>query len=204
MTNFYKTHPLTDTLADGTEVHLVLPIERTGNRPLYTSSQGKPYSHVRVLNKQTGTHEWIYREQVPIMDTTPVNRFNGHRKQRYHKMSHFGNIFLSHAVALAWIGPQPGTSSRQTGGVASAEKGNQERYECHHLNGITLDNRADNLIWLSHKEHRLFDTVQRALRMAGRDLTKMSREEIISITRKYRLVDPAEQMEYEMTHHCEC
>ena len=135
--NFYKTHPLTDTLADGTEVHLVLPIERTGNRPLYTSSQGKPYSHVRVLNKQTGTHEWIYREQVPIMDTTPVNRFNGHRKQRYHKMSHFGNIFLSHAVALAWIGPQPGTSSRQTGGVASAEKGQKPNFSV--INYFDLD-----------------------------------------------------------------
>ena len=137
MTNsdFFKTHPLTDTLADGTEVHLVLPIERTGNRPLYTSSQGKPYSHVRVLNKQTGTHEWIYREQVPIMDTTPVNRFNGHRKQRYHKMSHFGNIYLSHAVALAWIGPQP------------------EGYVVDHLNGVTTDNRAENLEAITPQEN---------------------------------------------------
>jgi len=188
--NFNQTHPLTDTLADGTEVHLVLPIERTGNRPLYVSATGHPYSHVRVRNKEKGTHEWIYREQVPIMDTTPVNRFNGHRKQRYYKMSHFGCIFLAHAVALAWIGPQPVDE-------------NGCNYECHHLNGVTLDNRVENVIWLSRKEHRLFDTVQRALRMAGRDLTKMSREEIISITRKYRLVDPAEQMEYEMTHHME-
>lgn len=188
--NFFKTHPLTDTLADGTEVHLVLPIERTGNRPLYVSATGRPYSHVRVRIKEKGTHEWIYREQVPIMDTTPVNRFNGHRKQRYHKMSHFGNIFLSHAVALAWIGPQPVDE-------------NGRNFECHHLNGVTLDNRVENVIWLSRKEHRLFDTVQRALRMAGRDLTKMSREEIISITRKYRLVDPAKRMEYEMTHHME-
>ena len=162
-------HPLTDTLADGTEVHLVLPLERTGNRPLYTSAPGKPFSHVLVPNKEKGTHEWVYREQVPIMDTTPVNRFNGHRKQRYHKMSHFGNIFLSHAVALAWIGPQP----KDKNGIP---------FECHHLNGITLDNRVENLIWLSRADHRHFDAVQRDLRLSGRDLTKMSRTEIISIT----------------------
>ena len=62
--------------------------------------------------------------------------------------------------------------------------------QCHHLNGYIYDNRPDNLIWLSRKEHLLFDTVQRALRMAGRDLTKMSREKIISITRQYQLVNP--------------
>ena len=184
-------HPLTDTLADGTVVRLVLPLERTGNRPLYTSAPGKPFSHVLVLNKEKGTHEWVYREQVPILDTTPVNRFNGNRKQRYHKMSHFGHIYLAHAVALAWIGPQPIDE-------------NGELFECHHLNGITLDNRADNLIWLSHDDHRLFDTVQRALRMAGRDLTKMSRSEIISLTRHYNVSDPADIMEYELTHHMEC
>ena len=137
-------HPLTDTLADGTVVHLVLPLERTGNRPLYTSAQGKPFSHVLVLNKEKGTHEWVYREQVPILDTSPVNRFNGNRKQRYHKMSNFGHIYLAHAVALAWIGPQPIDE-------------NGKLFECHHLNGITLDNRAANLIWLSRADHRRFD-----------------------------------------------
>ena len=49
----------------------------------------------------------------------------------------------------------PGTSSRQTGGVASAEKG--IKMECHHLNGNICDNRASNLIWLSQTEHRRFD-----------------------------------------------
>lgn len=169
-------HPAEVVLEDGTAVRLVQPIERTGNRPLYVSADGRAFSHIRVRNKKTGEPCWIFRKQVPNFDTTPVNRFNGHRKQRYYKMSNFGNIFLSHAVALAWISPQP-----------VDEKGNN--YECHHLNGIVADNRATNLIWLSRQEHRLFNTVQRALRMAGRDLTKMSREEIISTTHKYTLTN---------------
>ena len=76
--------------------------------------------------------------------------------------------------------------------------------ECHHLNGNKFDNRPDNLIWLDREEHRLFDTVQRALRIAGRDLTQMSREEIIALTRQYRLVNPADRMAYDFTHHMEC
>ena len=89
--------------------------------------------------------------------------------------------------------------------VCAAFHGAPEKgQECHHLNGRIYDNRPDNLIWLSRKEHRLFDTVQRVLRKAGRDLTKMSRNEIISITRQYRIVDPNKQVDYEMMHHMEC
>ena len=124
------------------------------------------------------------------------NFFDGWMKNPMSAMISCNDGFRPFSFYIEVIEEQkPGTSSQQTGGVASAEKGNQERYECHHLNGVTFDNRVENVIWLSRKEHRLFDTVQRALRMAGRDLSKMSREEIISITRKYKLVDPAEQME---------
>ena len=64
-----------------------------------------------------------------------------------------------------------------------------EGQECHHLNGNKFDNRPENLIWLSRKEHRLFDTVQRALRLCERDITRMSRDEIISLTRNYTLTE---------------
>jgi len=70
-------------------------------------------------------------------------------------------------MALAFYGPRPGTSSRQTGGVASAEKGNNKRteYFCHHLIPDKLDYRPANLLcWLTREQHTEADRRQRALR----------------------------------------
>lgn len=33
--------------------------------------------------------------------------------------------------------------------------GYEEGYECHHINRIRNDNRAENLMWLSKEEHKL-------------------------------------------------
>ena len=74
------------------------------------------------------------RINVHATPTTCENckvRNNAKRKQRYLQFKHaLGgdlNILASHAVHLAWIGPIP--------------KG----YVVDHLNGITTDNRAENL-----------------------------------------------------------
>jgi len=97
----------------------------------------------------------------------------------YPRMTNFRGAPYCHLlVAFAWVGP--GTSSRQTGwrsqltfgferqeqrgaslqpDMASAEKG--IKMECHHLNGNISDNRASNLIWLSHEAHRRFDAALR-------------------------------------------
>ena len=93
-------------------------------------------------------------------------------------------ILASHAVNSAWNEPQPVDE-------------NGKKYQCHHLNGITTDNRFTNLIWLSQSEHRLFDKVQKSLRQCGRDLTQMSRTEIISITRQFHVSDPQDLAEKE-------
>lgn len=138
-------HPLRDRLDDGTVVQLVLPLSRTGGHPLYVTEDGAVYSHVLQRDRVTREYGWRYRRLKPSLDTTPGSKFNPNRTQRYLKMrSDYGNILIHIAVALAWVGEQPVDADGK-------------KYECHHLNGITADNRACNLIWLSHDEHREYD-----------------------------------------------
>ena len=88
--------------------------------------------------------------------------------------------------------------------VCSAFHGEaNEGQECHHLDGNIRNNRPENLIWLYPDEHKKYDRIQRCLKMAKRDLTKISRQEFIDMANGLRLVDPDEQMEYELSHHCE-
>ena len=71
--------------------------------------------------------------------------------------------------------------------------------ECHHLDGNIRNNRPENLIWLSRDEHKKYDRIQRCLKMAGRDLSKITRQEFIDMANGLRLVDPAAIMEEEMS-----
>lgn len=153
--NIIQFHPLRDTLPDGTELRLVLPVERTNNKPLYITSDGRPFSHVRVKDKATGDYRFEYHPLKPIFDTSKTNKYNGNRKQKYLKMTRtYGYILIHHAVALAFIGPRPVEWLPPTPKIPSWHL---HAYDCHHLNGITTDNRPSNLIWLSQTEHRRFD-----------------------------------------------
>lgn len=194
-------HPLQDWLPDGTEIRRVPDMKRTGNRPLYTTFDGAPYSHILQRDHVHGGYKSIYRLQVPTVDTCPCNRFNGNREQRYYKMRNHGNIYLHIAVALAWIGEQQ-----------TDEEG--YLYQCHHLNGITSDNRASNLIWLSRTEHKIYDDRQRLLhdllgnlRIYDRsDFDRwhaMSEPDFQAMLAKYYRDPSHDPMEYEMTHHME-
>ena len=119
------SYPARALLEGKTEVRLV-PIEKTG-RPLYASLDGKVFSFVRC----------VFRPLKPVFDTTPNGRYNSGRKQRYLKLSrNFHNILIHHAVLYAWVGPPP------------------EGYECDHLNGITTDNRLENLEWVTPAENQ--------------------------------------------------
>ena len=66
-------------------------------------------------------------------------RYNARRKQRYLKFAHAlgkdQHILVSHAVHLAWVGPIP------------------EGYVVDHLNGVTTDNRAENLEAITPQEN---------------------------------------------------
>ena len=180
-----EIHPKRDVLPDGTEIRLVLPLERTGNRPLYVTASGRAFSHVRAKDKKTGVMRWIYREQALVTLTPGKLSVNANRKQRYYVMPHHGDIYLHIAVCLAWNGPRP------------------EGYECDHLNGIVSDNRASNLQWVTPAENRKRARLLRVLRSIGREPREMSREELLNIFKRYEFEDPAKRMEYEMSHHCE-
>lgn len=147
MKKLANRHPRTDWTADGTELHLVRPLVRTKNRPVYTSKEGVPYLRELRKDKCTGKYVWQYRRLTAGLDTTVNSKFNSGRKQRYLKLSDsYGNILVSHTVCLAWNGPRP------------------EGYECDHINGVTMDNRASNLQWVMPEENRRRARYLRALR----------------------------------------
>ena len=129
-------------------------------------------------------------------------RYNARRKQRYLKYAHAlgkdQNILVSHAVYLAWVGPIP------------------EGYVVDHLNGVTTDNRAENLEAITPKEnvrrvpylHALRKLIPNHWQTFGREdylrFYGMPLAEFKTMLSKFRRTNPQALMEYEMTHHCEC
>jgi hypothetical protein len=159
-------HPKRDKLPDGTEVRLV-PLERTNARPLYVTNDGRPFSHVRG-----------YRPLATIADTSKTNKYNGRRKQKYRKMSNsFHCVLVHHAVALAWIGPQPTYISPRTG--------KETKCVIDHLNGITTDNRVENLEWVTREENDRRARILRAMRAAGLNPRTYSRAELLAVFQNY-------------------
>ena len=153
-------------LEDGTEVRL-LPLEKTGGKALYVSADGRCFSYFRC----------VLRLVKPQADTSKTNRFNAHRKQKYLRMTSYGNILVHIAVAIVWIGPKP-----------------SDEFECDHLNGITTDNRVTNLQWVTPAENRKRAVILRARRMVARqdnDPSKlpenMKPEELLALFNAYNV-----------------
>ena len=132
----YLEHVVLD---DGTELRLV-PIERTG-RPLYITRDGRAYSYVRGTYRQLNGFTHPRRSKK---NNTPKSRV-----QPYMQLYRFNNIFVHHAVLLAWVGPRP------------------EGYECDHLNGNGADNRLENLEWVTPEENRRRAVILRRQRKAA-------------------------------------
>jgi hypothetical protein len=108
----------------------------------------------------------------PTFESCPnsKNQHNARRKQRYLQLKnafgHGKHILVSRAVYTAKSGqPVP------------------EGHQVHHLNGITTDNRPENLVALSKPEHVRYNAIQRSLRVCGR-LDSMTPDEILAETQK--------------------
>ena len=131
----------------------------------------------------------------PVQTTTFPNskdQKDAKRKQRYYQFRHaWGKnkgILTHHAVLLAYVGPRP-----------VDELGRP--YQSHHLNGITSDNRADNLCWVSIADHPRYDHRQKIMmKILGNGYhifdkeTKiawynMSKESLMNLVRQYISAD---------------
>ena len=154
---------------NGIPLHLVPHEPDNGNR-FYVSNDGT--LGLRIAPNGTET----LLNATPTTCVNSSNKTDAKRKQRYLQFKDaFGYhkpILVSHAVYLAWSG-KPILSGHQI----------------HHLNGITTDNRLENLVCVSKPEHRLYDTVQSELRASGR-LANMTSAEILAETRSMFLTDP--------------
>ena len=106
------------------------PLELTGGKILFCSSDG------RFFNKRG-------KELKPsYCPNAPSRKSGGWAK--YKLMRGYG-IQLCHILVCATFhGPRPVDENGRV-------------FECHHLNGNPTDNRAENLIFLSHGDHRRFD-----------------------------------------------
>jgi len=159
-------YPSSLVYEDGTEVRLC-PLDKTQGKALYVSAAGRCFSFYRCK----------LRLIKPEADTSKTNRFNAHRKQKYLRMTSYGNILVHIAVAIVWIGPKPG-----------------DEFECDHLNGITTDNRVENLQWVTPAENRKRAVILRARRMIARDDRRpellpenMKPEELLALFNAYNV-----------------
>ncbi len=198
--NLINAFPTELTAADGTIVRLC-PLDLTKGKPIYCSRKGDFYAY-----RDNRLH---WRKPDIVLH---YNRITCHT--RYPKIhSDLGGKSLHLLFALTWLGPKPGPD-----------------YVVYHLNVIILDWSADNLQWTTISENnwranhvlrvlriknfnltafkgdemKKWFAIFRALEMTERKPIELSHDDLVAFFCGFRLVDPQEQMEYELTHHMEC
>lgn len=199
---------------DGSELRLC-PLVKTRGKPLYCSADARFFSYTLRKNKTTKRFERVLRQVKPWKTTHAPSRKSG-GWQNYLKVG-AGGYYCHILMAWAWL-KHP--LSNSDSGLTAKRSNRRSRannavvYQVHHLNGVTTDNRPDNLIWLSVSRHHHYDRRLKALKtlitnvsiFSRRDFIRFARMSEVSFTamlaKYYR--DPSfDQMEYEMTHHME-
>lgn len=183
--NIITQFPSELTAADGSTVRLC-PLWRTKGIPVYCSRNAFFFSYVNATLRRIKPSRYA-----------PDTAYRSGGRKNYLSIRRKPCCAPCHTlVALTWIGPR------------------RKGYQCHHLNGITTDNRASNLIWLSRADHKRYDARQKALRELLGNLQIFSRRDFIRFARMSEVSftamlahyhrDPSfDQMEYDMTHHME-
>lgn len=163
-----------------------VPLERCRTKGrLFVTGSGLFFS----LTKRRGLKQVF--ENFGLARRTPGRHcHNGVRGCDYPQMRDYGLVYCHILVCTVFHGPRPVVN-----GVV---------YQCDHKNGNIMDWSKDNLEWVTPHENAKRRAILRALRMNGQDPRKMAYAELDELFRKYRLVDGAKQIEYEMSHHCEC
>ena len=157
---------------------------RTKGR-LYVTSQGQFFS----LTHRRGLKH-VFENFGLARRTRGRHCHNGVRGCDYPQMRDYGLGYCHVLVCTTFHGPRPVV--------------NGVRYQCDHKNGNIMDWCKDNLEWVSPPENAKRRAILKALRMCGRDPLKMSYAELDEIFRRYQVSNPADIIEYEMSHHCEC
>lgn len=164
-------HPLSDWLADGSEVRRC-PLDLTDGKILYCTRDARFFSHLWLLNPDSGRFEWCYHEIQPNYTPNSPSKNSG-GWSNYMFMRQYGDEYCHTLVLSTWDKPRPGPD-----------------YEGDHLDGNTLNNHIDNLEWVTKAENRKRARLLRVLRSIGRDPRKMSRKELLEIFNKYEFTDP--------------
>ena len=126
--------------------------------------------------------------------------YNARRKQRYllfkNVFGHHKHIYVSHAVYEAWVGPIP------------------NNYTIDHLNGITTDNRVENLQPVTRSEnnrraaylHVLREKIPHHWQTFEREnylrFYAMPLDEFKAMLARY--TNTPHPVDWNLTHHCEC
>ncbi len=139
---------------------------------------------------------------------------SGKRGFRHPSMSHFGNK-AAHRLMAATYADEPCP-------IFFTKSGKPYKGIVHHVIENPYDFRVDNLIWwLTHREHHIADKRRCALESVLPDMycadtaylkeledPRITTDEtfqsvLANLQNRYQIVDPAELMEHDITHHRE-
>ena len=191
--------PITDTLPDGTLV-------------AFDAVSGLWATRDKRIYRKSANGQWIAKF-ISIWDKY-VRRPNNH--SRYPHVSGNGKMLDAHAViARAWLGPIP------------------EGYQTDHIDGNNRNFSIDNLrllpTWMNHRDggfikklrHKMIDSTMFSRPFLLRFFQRMalfkstnpdsaynnlSHDDLLRllVSPEFEVHNPADIMEYEMTHHMEC